>query len=91
MLSQCRSRLLANPLEGGKTPILSPKELSELGFNIIPYGITLILRVTRTMQMALDDIRSGEFKLWDTGVSFEEYKKIIGFDEWTRIENEYKT
>ncbi len=28
--------LLANPLEGGKTPLLSPTEFAELGFSVIP-------------------------------------------------------
>lgn len=28
--------LLANPLEGGKTPLLSPAEFAELGFSVIP-------------------------------------------------------
>ena len=80
---------LANPLEGGRTPILSPKELHELGFRIIPYGITLILRAAKAMQLALEDIRSGKFALWNTGVSFDEYKEIVGFSKWSRVDDQY--
>jgi 2-methylisocitrate lyase-like PEP mutase family enzyme len=80
---------LANPLEGGRTPILSPKELHGLGFSIIPYGITLILRAAKAMQLALEDIRSGKFALWNTGVSFDEYKEIVGFGEWSRVDKEH--
>ncbi|MDP6805330.1 MAG: isocitrate lyase/PEP mutase family protein [Rhodospirillales bacterium] len=80
---------LANPLEGGRTPILPPERLNELGFNVIIYGISLILRITRTMKDALEDFRSGEMKQWGTGAGFEEYKQIVGFDDWASAEKEY--
>ena len=80
---------LANPLEGGRTPILPPDRLNELGFNVIIYGISLILRITRTMKDALEDFRSGEMKQWGTGAGFEEYKQVVGFDEWASAEDRY--
>ena len=42
--------LLANPLEGGRSPILTPQEYGELGFGIIGYGITLVLRAAAAMR-----------------------------------------
>jgi 2-methylisocitrate lyase-like PEP mutase family enzyme len=81
--------LLANPLEGGKTPILPPHELAELGFDIIPYGLSLILHVTKTMQTVLADMKSTELKLFNKGISFDDYKTAVGFDEWSRIEDTY--
>jgi 2-methylisocitrate lyase-like PEP mutase family enzyme len=80
---------LANPLEGGRTPILPPDRLNELGFNVIIYGISLILRITRTMKDALEDFRSGEMKQWGTGAGFEEYKQVVGFDDWASAEDRY--
>jgi len=82
--------LLANMLEGGRTPILKPVELEALGFRIVIYGISLLMRITRTMQETLADIRSGELSLSGTGVSFEDYKTIVGLPQWSRIENQYK-
>jgi 2-methylisocitrate lyase-like PEP mutase family enzyme len=82
--------LLANMLEGGRTPILRPAQLEELGFRIVIYGISLLMRITRTMQETLQDILSGELKLSGTGVSFSEYKSIVGMDRWSRIEDQYK-
>ena len=81
--------LLANMLEGGRTPILRPAQLEELGFRIVIYGITLMMRAIKTMQVALDDIKQGELKLVGTGVGFEEYKKIIGFPQWAALEDRY--
>ena len=81
--------LMANMLEGGRTPILRPAKLADLGFGIVIYGISLLMRITRTMQEALADIRSGELALVGTGVGFEEYKRIVGFPAWAAIEDRY--
>ena len=53
------------------------------------YGISLLMRITRTMQEALADIASGELALVGTGVGFEEYKRIVGFGRWAAIEDRY--
>jgi 2-methylisocitrate lyase-like PEP mutase family enzyme len=81
---------VANPLAGGVSPILRPEEYFRLGFKILPYGIDLILRVTRTMQLALEDMRSGKFELMGTGATLQEYLSVVGLDEWTRIEGSYR-
>lgn len=81
--------LVANPLAGGVSPILRPEEYFQLGFKILPYGIDLILRVTRAMQDALDDMRSGRFPSMGTGVDLKEYLAVVGFEEWNRVEGAY--
>ena len=53
------------------------------------YGITLLLRITKTMQMALADLKSGELKLVGTGTPFEEYTRIVGIERWRKIEQAY--
>jgi len=81
--------LMANMLEGGRTPILRPAELEQLGFRIVIYGINLLMHATRTMRECLEDIRSGELRLTGRGVSFEEYKRIVGFYDWAALEDRY--
>jgi 2,3-dimethylmalate lyase len=80
---------VANMLEGGITPILKPSVLGEMGYGIALYGITLLLRVTKTMQLALADLKSDELKLVGSGVPFEEYTKIVGIERWRRIEQDF--
>jgi hypothetical protein len=77
---------LVNPLEGGRSPILSPAEYGELGFRMIGYGITLLLQAAKAMQIAIADIRTRRSERLDTGVSFDAFKDIVGFAEWARIE-----
>jgi 2-methylisocitrate lyase-like PEP mutase family enzyme len=80
---------VANMLEGGITPILKPTALAQIGYKIALYGITLLLRVTKTMQLALADLKSGELKLVGSGAPFEEYTKIVGIDHWREIEQKF--
>ena len=43
----------------------------------------------KVMQTALADIHSGELKLAGTGVSFEDYKHLVGFTDWAALEQKY--
>jgi 2-methylisocitrate lyase-like PEP mutase family enzyme len=92
-LEQCgrafRALNMTSMLEGGKTPILKPSELYAMGFNIVIYGITLLLRITRTMQLALADLKSGRLELVGSGVSFDDYMRIVGLDRWSAIEQRF--
>lgn len=81
--------LMANMLEGGRTPILKPAELEDLGYRIVIYGISLLMRSVKVMRDSLEDIRSGEMKMVGSGVGFEEYKNIVGFPRWSALETEY--
>ena len=82
--------LLATMLEGGRTPILKPAELEAMGFRVVIYGISILMRYVKTIQETLLDIRSGELKLSGSGVSFDDYKRIVGMNQWTSIEDRYK-
>jgi 2-methylisocitrate lyase-like PEP mutase family enzyme len=81
---------LANMLEGGRTPILKPAELEQLGFRIVIYGTSILMRYVKLIQETLLDIQSGELKLSGSGVSFNDYKTTLGMDDWSRIENTYR-
>jgi 2-methylisocitrate lyase-like PEP mutase family enzyme len=79
----------ANPLVGGKTPILSIKEFEAMGFNAICFGLETIMHAAKAMQTVLEDMRSGTFALRDKGMSFEEFKSVVRYDKWDRIDNSY--
>jgi 2-methylisocitrate lyase-like PEP mutase family enzyme len=80
---------LANPFEGGLSPVLKPAEYYRLGFRALGYGTNLIMRITKTMQLALEDIRSGKFALMGTGVTLEEYLSAVGIERWDEVENRH--
>lgn len=81
---------MANMLEGGgKTPILSPMELEEIGFKIVSYPLSLLGVSIRAMQDALSGLKSGRIPPPATLPSFEEMKEIIGFNDYYEEEKCY--
>src|SRR5262249_28378510 len=79
----------ANPLVGGRTPLLSPKEFEQLGFNAICFGLETIMHAAKAMKIVLEDMRAGTFALRDQGMGFEEFKALVHYDRWDRIDNLY--
>ncbi|HSE79781.1 MAG TPA: isocitrate lyase/PEP mutase family protein [Alphaproteobacteria bacterium] len=78
-----------NMLDGGKTPILSNRELHEMGYAMVVHGITLIMRIARTMHEALADLRADRLSFAGGSVSFEEFKQITRFKDWAEIEDRF--
>lgn len=81
---------LANMLEGGVTPILSNEELGELGFSMVIHGINLLMRSARVMKETLTAIKEDNLQSDVNAVSFEEYKRLVGFGDWAAIDDKYK-
>ena len=79
----------ANPLVGGRTPILSIKEFEALGFNAICFGLETVMHAAKAMKTVLEDMHAGTFALRDKGMSFEEFKSVVRYDRWDRIDNLY--
>ncbi|XP_057960049.1 uncharacterized protein LOC131152282 isoform X1 [Malania oleifera] len=81
---------LANMLEGGgKTPILNPIELEEVGYKLVVYPLSLIGVSIRAMQDALSAIKRGCIPPPGSMPSFEEMKEILGFNAYYEEEKRY--
>jgi 2-methylisocitrate lyase-like PEP mutase family enzyme len=78
---------LANMVEGGgHTPILPPAELARLGFAMVAYPTTLLFGVTRTIEQALADLKTGRPANSNAGVDFDTFKDIVGLADWAAVE-----
>uniref|UniRef100_A0A0D9W438 Isocitrate lyase n=1 Tax=Leersia perrieri TaxID=77586 RepID=A0A0D9W438_9ORYZ len=81
---------MANMLEGGgKTPILSPTELAEIGFNLVVYPLSLIGVSMRAMEDALIAIKSSGAPPPGSLPSFQEIKDTLGFNRYYKEEKQY--
>lgn len=80
---------MCNMLTGGRTPILSNKDLAEMGYSMIVHGIILIMRVAKAVQETLESLKRDQLPGDDNFVSFEEYKRIMNFGYWAEIENQF--
>lgn len=84
------AQLAANMLEGGgETPLLKPSELHRMGFTMVLYPTSLVLRITLTMQRALDDMKRQRLKLKAEGVSFDDFEDLLDLPQWAKIEETY--
>jgi 2-methylisocitrate lyase-like PEP mutase family enzyme len=72
--------MLANMLEGGKTPILRPEELEAVGYKLAAYPLTLLNAAVRAMQGALSSLARGESPA--DLLSFRDLRRIVGFDDY---------
>jgi 2-methylisocitrate lyase-like PEP mutase family enzyme len=78
--------LLINAAEGGRTPLLSPAEYRDLGFSIIAYPATLLLRMVGTLTRTLKSLRQGHFADEGPLPDFQELTDIMGMSEWMEID-----
>ncbi len=78
---------MANMVEQGVTPRLSPQRLQEMGFRIALYPLTLMLAGIQAMEAALDSLRRGE-KPVGTAV-FPHLRDIVGFPEYNEVAKRY--
>ncbi len=78
---------MCNMLIGGVTPILSNRELHDMGFQMIVHGTTLIKRVAKALELLLADLyedrlqsNSGDF------ATLEQFMLLTGLQDWEKIE-----
>jgi len=85
------SPLATSILEGGgKTPWIDPEELYRLGFSMILYPTSVIFRVTRTIQRALEDLIEHRPMPPRDSVTFHNYEEIMRMPFWVEIEDRYQ-
>lgn len=73
---------MANMVEQGDTPMLSPKRLEELGFKIAAYPLTLLAAAVAAMRDALESLGKGTTP--ERLTSFESLREVVGFAPYDR-------
>ncbi len=72
--------LLINMVEHGKTPVLPPAVLQEMGFKIAAYPLTLLSASIYAMQETLRCLQNGETP--EHILEFNQLQKVVGFPEY---------
>jgi len=67
--------LVANMVEGGKTPLLTPAELHDLGFDLIVSPLSVLFGAVRAMQVDLATLA-------EHGTLRDHVDSVVGFDEF---------
>jgi 2,3-dimethylmalate lyase len=78
-----------NWMEGGKTPLLPPQRLRELGFRIMLCSISMLLAATGAMQQRLKQLLDLGAPQPIGALAFNELNELIGMPEVSRLETRF--
>jgi 2-methylisocitrate lyase-like PEP mutase family enzyme len=85
-----RKPCMANMVPGGKTPILPPQELQNIGYKLALYPVMLMSVAIAAMQAALAALRPESKKAFPPSVLFAELQQVVGFPDYWERETRYK-
>ena len=81
---------MANMVAGGKTPLLSAKELEQLGFSIAAYPVLTTYAMAHAAERALGYLQSRQtIAGFDETLDFGAFNKLIGLDELRAKESRF--
>jgi 2-methylisocitrate lyase-like PEP mutase family enzyme len=81
---------MANMVPGGKTPILPPRLLQEIGYKLAVYPVMLLSSAIAAMRATLTALRPESNAVQPPAVSFSELQGIVGFPDYWQRETKYQ-
>ena len=81
---------MANMIDGGKTPILAPAALGDIGYALAAYPLVLLSAAIAAMQQALAALRPGSPAARPRELTFEALQAAVGFPDYWDAEQRYK-
>ena len=84
--------LIANMIEGGRTPELTSKDLENLGFDIVFWPCTALYTITKAFGEVMGTLRrEGTTLSCDSKMlHFSEFNSFIGLDKYNELDKKYK-
>ena len=85
--------LVANMLERGVTPLMGPKELLDLGFQLIVWPLAPLYSVAKSLTEVYTTLRrdGSTLKILDRLMPFDEFNAIVGLDEKYALDAKYRS
>lgn len=75
---------------GGKTPVLPPASLQEMGYKLALYPVMLLSSAISAMQATLEALKPGSKAAQPQAVSFTDLQGIVGFPDYWSKETKYQ-
>ena len=84
--------LVANMVETGKTPLLTPAELADLGFRLVLSPVSLLFSSVRAIRSSLQHLAAEGTMRGQMGdlVSFDDFTSIVGLDRHRAAQERYR-
>jgi methylisocitrate lyase len=85
--------LVANMLERGVTPLMGPKELKDLGFDLIVWPLAPLYSVAKSLTDVYGTLRrdGSTLAILDRLMPFNEFNEIVGLDEKYELDKKYRS
>ena len=83
--------LFANMIEGGRTPLLTYRELQELGYKMVVFPLSALLAATKAIEAVYAELhaRKTTAGIVDKLTGFDEFEQIVGVPELRALEERY--
>ena len=90
---EAKGPVVANMIEGGKTPNLSPQELEKMGYKLVIFPLSLIYAGAYSMlECAKSLINKGTTEaLQKRMIQFNEFNDLVGLKHFQKVEKKYST
>jgi 2-methylisocitrate lyase-like PEP mutase family enzyme len=84
--------LVANVVEGGRTPVLGAAELGALGYKVVLFANTALRAAALAVREVLAELRAtGDSRhLIDRLLSWDERQALVGLPEFEALEQRYR-
>lgn len=88
-----KGHLVANMLERGVTPLMGPKELKELGFDLVVWPLAPLYSVAKSLTDVYMTLRKegSTLSILDRLMPFDEFNGIVGLNEKYLLDAKFKT
>ncbi len=77
-------------MPGGKTPVLPPAKLQEVGYKLALYPVMLLSSAISAMQATLDALKPGSKVAQPPAISFTDLQGVVGFPDYWSGETKYQ-
>uniref|UniRef100_B8HWU7 2,3-dimethylmalate lyase n=1 Tax=Cyanothece sp. (strain PCC 7425 / ATCC 29141) TaxID=395961 RepID=B8HWU7_CYAP4 len=82
--------LLANMIEGGRTPLCSPKDLAQLGFKLVVFPLSGLFAATQAIRECFQQLRrEGTTVGLANSIDFNEFEQIIDLPRYRQWERQF--
>src|SRR5262245_36716602 len=88
--SAMKKPCMANMVPGGKTPILPPAKLQEVGYKLALDPVMLLSSSMSAMQATLAALQPGSKSAQPPAISFTDLQGIVGFPDYWNRETRYQ-
>lgn len=87
-----KSHLVANMLERGVTPLMVPKELKEMGFDLVVWPLAPLYSAAKSLTDVYTTLRQegSTLSILDRLMPFDDFNSIVGLNEKYQLDAKYK-